>query len=384
MGSGRTNITGALSFVLVLAVIAPGRTEVIHVPADHATITEAVEAAIEDDTIVVAPGYYSEPNLYINKDLELTSETGEADCATIYGNGGVSIHVEDCRLTLKGFTIYGYTDANLHLDWSNAILENLIVTGAGQVERGMGILSYSNWGLWSNLTIVGNRPSLGGDAGGAFIYYDNHIPEGPIMKDCIIAFNEGYGIDISSDSWFWDYFFSGYPALYSSCIYGNDLGAFAPDNLDLTNLFGNISKDPQFVDWENGDFELMPHSPCLPEGNYTRSLMGALGMTDPTDVDEAPSNAPPLLLLQNHPNPFNPSTRIEFVLGEPQLVSAEVFDASGRRVATLSKERSFAAGHHHLTWNGRNESGRAMASGIYFVQIKTPLESQRRKMLLLK
>ncbi len=369
----------------VVVFASPGQALVIHVPSDYETITEAVLIASDYDTVLVASGFYPEPNLAINDRISLFSETGEADCATIYGAGGLYIHIESAVIRMKGFTIYGYTEANIYLDGANAYLENLIITGAGLADAGMGIRAYSDAGIWSNLTIVGNRPRSGSDTGGVFAYIDDHLPDfRPSLNNCIIAFNEGYGINFTTDNWYWGAFFTGYPALSASCVYGNELGDFHADSYDFTHRLGIFSKDPKFVDWEHGDFMLMPHSPCLPEGNYLRSLLGALGMTDPTGVDDAPSHAPPLLLLQNHPNPFNPSTRIDFLLGEAQRASAAVYDASGRRVTTLAKERSFPAGHHHFTWNGRSESGQALASGIYFVQIKTPLDTQRRKMLLLK
>ena len=226
---------------------------------------------------------------------------------------------------------------------------------------------------------------MGNNVGGIYLYVDDHIPEWPFISRCIVAFNEGYGVDVSTDNWFsGGYFFSWGPPLSASNVFGNQQGDYPPDSEVLTKHFGILSSDPRFVDWESGNFELMPNSPCLPEGNYCRTLMGALGMTDPTAVDDELALASNLRLLQNFPNPFNPCTRIDFYLGVGQIVTVSIYDASGRRVSELLCNHPLEAGHHSIAWHGDSDSGESVASGVYFIQIKTPLDSQRRKMLLLK
>ena len=87
------------------------------------------------------------------------------------------------------------------------------------------------------------------------------------------------------------------------------------------------------------------------------------------------------MLSANYPNPFNPSTKIEFALPEPQHVKLAVFAVDGRRVATLKNE-SMTAGHHSVTWTGRDDRG--VAAGIYFYRIQAGDFSRTQKMTLVK
>jgi hypothetical protein len=91
-----------------------------------------------------------------------------------------------------------------------------------------------------------------------------------------------------------------------------------------------------------------------------------------------------LALHQNHPNPFNPSTRISFTLPVECAVRFEVYDVSGRLVARLIDGARQSAGTHDIEWNGRDASGRAAASGIYVYRLAAGKETISRKMVLLR
>jgi hypothetical protein len=88
-------------------------------------------------------------------------------------------------------------------------------------------------------------------------------------------------------------------------------------------------------------------------------------------------------LAQNFPNPFNPSTKIVFGLKEPEFVSLKVFDAAGRLVRVLV-EADRAAGVYEVFWNGRDDRGAQMSSGLYFCRLKAGSFTSLRKMVLLK
>lgn len=98
-------------------------------------------------------------------------------------------------------------------------------------------------------------------------------------------------------------------------------------------------------------------------------------------------NTPPaprvFALLQNSPNPFNPTTTIAFTLPRSGLVTAEVFDLLGRKVALLCSGR-MDAGAQSVVWNGRYDSGAAASSGVYFYRVRFDSQSQTRKMVLIK
>jgi len=74
-------------------------------------------------------------------------------------------------------------------------------------------------------------------------------------------------------------------------------------------------------------------------------------------------------LNQNYPNPFNPSTTVKYQVPENAKVSMIVYNMTGQKVATLTNEFQ-AAGYHNVIWNGTNDFGQAVASGVYFLRMQ--------------
>lgn len=89
------------------------------------------------------------------------------------------------------------------------------------------------------------------------------------------------------------------------------------------------------------------------------------------------------LLLGNHPNPFNAGTVIRYFVETDGPVRVEVFDVTGRRVATLV-DGIKPAGYHQAEWNGRNAAGHVVASGLYIARLTTADAVASKKLLLLK
>jgi hypothetical protein len=100
----------------------------------------------------------------------------------------------------------------------------------------------------------------------------------------------------------------------------------------------------------------------------------------PTGTEDIP---PANILGQNFPNPFNPSTRITFVLGNAGYVRLDIFDAAGRFMKTLV-DGILPSARHEVNWNGRDGSGRAVASGVYFYSLITDDFRDTKKMILLR
>jgi flagellar hook assembly protein FlgD len=88
-------------------------------------------------------------------------------------------------------------------------------------------------------------------------------------------------------------------------------------------------------------------------------------------------------LRGNSPNPFNPSTRIDFEIRSPGRVKVELYDIRGRLVETLLAGRLFA-GRHTVLWDGDDRRGRPAPSGIYFCRLVTGGGSDTRKLTLIR
>lgn len=88
-------------------------------------------------------------------------------------------------------------------------------------------------------------------------------------------------------------------------------------------------------------------------------------------------------LQQNYPNPFNPSTRIKFQLPAAETVTLTIYNVLGQKVRTLVNER-LNAGFYEAVWNGLNDQGQAMASGLYIYRIEAGNYHMVRRMVLLK
>jgi hypothetical protein len=103
----------------------------------------------------------------------------------------------------------------------------------------------------------------------------------------------------------------------------------------------------------------------------------------PTAVKAPPVQPTTYSLEQNYPNPFNPTTQIAFNIEQSEHVTIDIFNILGQRVATLVNS-NLGAGVHVVTWDGRNQHGELMPSGVYFYRLSTPNFTAVKKMVLLK
>ncbi len=88
-------------------------------------------------------------------------------------------------------------------------------------------------------------------------------------------------------------------------------------------------------------------------------------------------------LFQNFPNPFNPSTIIEYHLITSTVVELDIYNSLGQKVRELLKKNQ-PAGQHFIVWDGKNDFGQAVASGIYIYQLKAGNFVDSRKMILMR
>jgi hypothetical protein len=98
----------------------------------------------------------------------------------------------------------------------------------------------------------------------------------------------------------------------------------------------------------------------------------------------APGHAPSVFqLLQNHPNPFNPATTIEYETPARADVALRIFDLHGALVKELLHETQ-AAGRHHATWDGTDSSGARVSSGVYIYAVECGGHALSQHLILVK
>jgi len=166
-------------------------------------------------------------------------------------------------------------------------------------------------------------------------------------------------------------------------------------NLDTNPLFDN--SDLAF------QYQLSPNSPAIGAGTlnlpnyYTLPLtdimgnpritngeidMGAYQRGSSADIDETitPSHT---ALLGNYPNPFNPETTISFFMSSSGNVKINIFNIKGQKIRTIT-DQYIDVGSHKVVWNGTDDTGRNVSSGIYFYQMQTDKNISTKKMVLMK
>lgn len=138
----------------------------------------------------------------------------------------------------------------------------------------------------------------------------------------------------------------------------------------------NFNNDRRFVSHNGGigkAFKGHLRNLAVYNGVISR-VVGASGVETPVVVQA----------LRNYPNPFNPSTTIAFSLEAPTTASLEVFDLSGRYVATLLKDEMLGQGPHGHVWNGTDQNGRHLPSGTYFYRFEAGDFLETKRMTLVK
>ena len=197
------------------------------------------------------------------------------------------------------------------------------------------------------------------------------------------------------------------PGMYSDDVYLSMAGFAEAYYCDLDVACGatgtnNFFEDPQFVNPDNGDFNLLSTSACIDTGialfilegdtlvnmdssEYfgTAPDIGAYEYDDGTGF-EAGTILPQseLVLDQNSPNPFSSSTYINYGLPLDSYVSLTIFDLFGREVKTLI-DREECSGFRSIVWNGTNSSGERVPAGIYIVRLQADILVKNIKVQLL-
>lgn len=196
------------------------------------------------------------------------------------------------------------------------------------------------------------------------------------LDTSIVAFStDGEGVAIG-----------GFTPASVSCtdIYGNAGGDWIGVLAPLQSMNGNLSVDPLFCDAPGDNYTLAADSECLPANNSCAQLIGAHDQGCPPSTGLPDQGGTVLAVHPAAPNPFGHRTSLSYELPYGGAVSVLVFDASGRRVRTLCDSEHQAAGLRTLVWNGCDDGGRPVASGVYFFQVDVAGGSVKRSAVLLR
>lgn len=149
------------------------------------------------------------------------------------------------------------------------------------------------------------------------------------------------------------------------------------------------------IDWKTETFNLSAwHGPVLLRFHFATNEQYAysgwfiddiqISTEQLTDVDD---NIPPVAninaLHSIYPNPFNPSTTIKYEVAGRSNVAMTIYDVTGRHIRTLLNE-AHEKGLYDITWNGRDNKGSTVSSGVYFCRIRIGIYTATKRLVLLR
>lgn len=149
----------------------------------------------------------------------------------------------------------------------------------------------------------------------------------------------------------------------------NDYLVGQPIPSGTVNLRGIMSQYDNSSPYTSG-YQLLPR--------YVSDLNVVVAVNEP--VSHLPKN---FSIAQNFPNPFNPSTTIEYTVPKQSDISIKIYNLLGQEIRTLVNG-SKAQGRYSVTWDGKDNAGRAVSTGIYFYRLNAPNFVETRKMVMIK
>ncbi len=377
---------------------------VINIPADQPTIQEGINASVNADTVLVQPGTYVENINYNGKNITLASlfltmqDTSYISQTIIDGSQNGSVVTfesgEDSTAVLIGLIIqngFGF-GGGIFCSQSNPSLENITIRNntGGFNTSGSGI--YCIYSSPSLKNVIINNNSTVNIGGGISLCLNSN----PRLENTTICNNSagayGGGICCISDS---------NPSLIN-CIHWNNIpqeiycgiGTITAIYSDIQGGWegeGNINVDPLFVDPENGDYHLTECSPCIDAGNPNSPFdpdgtIADMGAFYYDQLNEVNDNVIQIVEydLYNFPNPFNPTTTISLTIQEESNIELSLYNIKGQKIRSLLNDQ-ITAGEHSIVWNGEDDSGKKVGSGVYLYKLHVNDKIELvKKCLLLK
>ena len=162
-------------------------------------------------------------------------------------------------------------------------------------------------------------------------------------------------------------------------------------NFNVTSAAGtpNFQTYGKWYDYFKGDsITVTDNSPItLAPGEFHVYTTVRLPTPDPGIVEDVENSSPQIVkdykLYQNYPNPFNPSTEIKYQVLNQSKVVIKIYDILGSEVKTLLNQE-MSPGTFNVTWNGDNNFGKKLTSGVYFCRMEAGAYIQTIKLMLLK
>jgi hypothetical protein len=296
--------------------------------------------------------------------IEITDNTF-TDNGAVQNGGGVSIFLDDGTMVFSRNVVNSNTSED--------------------VGGGLSVATTSGALTISNNTFYGDSAS---EAGGIYFYFDQPAAQADVFNN--ILWHESTPAIAMSGA-------QTTTLTFTDCEGGTGEAWFGTGCIDADPLFENPIIGNFQITWANFPTSDATKSPCIDTGDPaspndpdgTIADMGVFFFNQSTGI----GNDPPGRIIksyglhQNYPNPFNPSTTIAFDIpgssGEKQHVELTVYDIRGRRVKTLL-DSDLESGSHKIHWDGRNDRGESVSSGIYLYTLKADAEVYTRKMTILK
>lgn len=318
---------------------------------------------------------------------------GEAVCYYIYDLLGDTIfHTFDVNFTYPGYNPYDVVSADFNGDNTDDLaVMDYIATDIYTFKSGP-IFGWFSGSYWDRINSGGTDQIFCADVNG-----DSKID----IIGAVGGVNGGYGIFLGNgDCSFGTGSFTSIGPMYT--LYVADFDDDSDPDIALTgpsidSVFivmndgnGSFSSASAFYAGGNGDFI---YGIELNGDNYNDLVVAHSALNTVsvlinglyTDVEDNNSASLPetFWLSCNYPNPFNPVTTIEYGLPRRSHVTIEIYNILGRTVRSLV-DREESAGWYAITWDGMNDDGESVATGIYLYRLKAGDYIETKRMLLLK
>jgi hypothetical protein len=367
----------------------------LQVPHEYATIREAIDDAVDGDTVRVGPGTFAVSFAFAGKlvnvlgagaeyttlvpanpDMIMVDFSGPVDSSAKFSGFTVTGTSNNCFLVIRDYSHPIISD-NIFHDCSGPMVINIASSGRGIIRHN---LFYNNGGESCIGSIDGdiaiqivNNTFDSNNRGIHSAYGDN----GGWIQNNIITNSTEYGI------------YGKFNGIDYNCNWNNNPNYTASAYAGP----GEINVDPQFVNTAAADYRLKSTSPCIdaghPDEKYndpdnTRNDMGAYYYRQPVDADDSGFLVPlTFALYQNYPNPFNMQTVISFSISRATYGQLTIYNIQGQAVRELVNGQ-ISRGIHEVIWDGTGAGGEELASGVYFYRLKTADFTDTKKFILLK